>query len=360
MAIKSNSETHSVSWLDRQNQEGKLNKNISIQRKEVWDHEKKSNLIVSLLLDIPVESLLLEESEGDSWNVLDGKQRTLTLCSFLDDKFPLSRRIRVKEIDDFTLVGATFSSLPDKLKTKILDYELTISVLRPLNSDERAEVFFMRNQAVALTKMDLSLVVLGEQAMDTFDRLLEHNFMKQKIKLTEPARRKHNDLQVLLQYLILRYRPEMGFSGTEIMSFCDEIKNGEPELPADEISEVLNYLDEALPEKCKYLKKAHIPVTLFVARAAIDMGMPPDSFGRRLDGFFEHLEENTEYVATYSSGSAKRSSVQPRVKILSGILDGYDAEAERAAKAAAEANADGGGEAEVADKPKRKPAKSKR
>jgi hypothetical protein len=37
MAIKSFSETHSVGWLNRHNQDGKLNKNISIQRKEVWE-----------------------------------------------------------------------------------------------------------------------------------------------------------------------------------------------------------------------------------------------------------------------------------------------------------------------------------
>jgi hypothetical protein len=341
MSIKSHPETHAVSWLDRQNQEGKLNKNISIQRKEVWDYEKKSNLIISLLLDVPIESLLFEEAEDETLNVLDGKQRTLTLCAFLDDKFPLSRRIRVKEIDGFSLVGAFFSALPDKLKTKILEYELTISILKPLDSDERGVVFFMRNQAVALTKMDLSLVMLGEQAMDTFDRLCEHNFIKQKIKMTEPARRKHTDLQVLIQYLILQHRPEMGFSGTEIMNFCDNIKNGEPELPTSELTALFDYLDDAIPEKRKYLKKAHIPVVLYVAQAAIDMGMPPDAFGRRLDEFFERLQERQDYMDTYRSGSSKRSNVQPRVRILSEILAGYDAEAERAMREAVTAAVDG-------------------
>jgi hypothetical protein len=195
----------------------------------------------------------------------------------------------------------------------------------------------MRNQAVALTKMDLSLVVLGEQAMDTFDRLLEHNFMRRKIKMTEPARRKHNDLQVLLQYLILRHRPETGFSGTEIMSFCDDLKNGEPELPVDELSTLLDYLDAALPEKRQYLKKVHIPVVLYVARNAMEMGMAPDSFRLRLDEFFWRLEERQDYMDTYRSGSAKRSNVQPRVRILSEILDGYDAETESMARAEAEA-----------------------
>jgi len=59
-------------------------------------------------------------------------------------------------------------------------------------------VFFMRNQAVALSKMDLSLVMLGEEAMDIFARLCNHNFMQNKIKLIVPARRKHDDLRVFL------------------------------------------------------------------------------------------------------------------------------------------------------------------
>ena len=195
MAIKSNTETHTVSWLKGLDTEEKLNKNISIQRKEVWDAEKKSNLIISLLLDIPIESLLFEEAEG-SYNVLDGKQRTLTLCAYLDDGFALSPKIRVQEIDGVSLVGLKFSELPEPLRNKITEYQLAIAILRPLDSEERATVFFMRNQAVALTKIDLSLVMLGEAAMDVFNSLCAHSFMMEKIKLTVPARRKHDDLRI--------------------------------------------------------------------------------------------------------------------------------------------------------------------
>jgi len=177
MAIKSNLEKHTVSWLKRQDAEEKLNKNISIQRKEVWDAEKKSNLIISLLLDIPIESLLFEEAEKKSHNVLDGKQRTLTLCSFIEDGFALSPKIRVKEIEGLSLVGLKFSGLSEELQNRILEYELSISILRSLDAEERATVFFMRNQAVSLSKMDLSLVMLGEEAMNVFAELCDHNFM---------------------------------------------------------------------------------------------------------------------------------------------------------------------------------------
>jgi hypothetical protein len=97
------------------------------------------------------------------------------------DEFALSPKIRVKEIGGVSLVGLKFSMLSEELQSKIMEYELTISILRPLEPEERATVFFMRNQAAPLSKMDLSLVMLGEQAMDTFAELCNHDFMMNKI-----------------------------------------------------------------------------------------------------------------------------------------------------------------------------------
>ena len=319
MPIKSNIEKHTVSWLKSQDSAGLLNKNISIQRKEVWYSEKKSNLIVSLLLDIPIESLLFEES-GDTFNVLDGKQRTLTLCSFVADGFKLSPKIRIKEIGGHALEGLTFSELPKKLQNNILEYELSIAILRQLDSEERATVFFMRNQAVCLSKMDLSLVVIGEKAMNTFAELCNHEFLRIKIKLTEPARRKHDDLQILLQTLILWQRPDMGFSGTEIMNFCDDIKNGEAELDSKNLLKVLNYLDSAFEEKRQYLKKTHVPIVIATARVALEKKIKPESFKESLDNFFENLEPYGVYMQSCKSGSSKRANVQTRLGIMSEIV----------------------------------------
>jgi hypothetical protein len=318
--VRSNIEKHTVNWLKRQDIDGKLHKDISIQRKEVWDAEKKSNLIVSLLLDIPIESLLFEETEGENYNVLDGKQRTITLCSFVEDGFALSPKIRVKGIDEQELPGLKFSMLPETLQSRILEYELSISTLRTLDSEDRATVFFMRNQAVPLSKMDLSLVMLGEEAMSFFATLCGHPFIREKIKLTVPAIRKHDDLLLLLQYLILRLRPNMGFSGKEIMSFCDDIKNGEADFVSDNIAEVLDYMNSALPEKRQYLKKVHVPIVLFTAKTAQERDLSPNEFGERLDAFFERLDSEGEYMLACRSGSAKRTNIQARVRILSEIL----------------------------------------
>jgi hypothetical protein len=320
MAIKSNLEKHTISWLIRQDAEGKLNKNISIQRKEVWDVVKKSNLIVSLLMDIPIESLLFEEAEDESYNLLDGKQRTLTLCAFANNGFALSPKIRIKEIAGQQLVGKTFKDFSKEMQERITEYELSISILRPLDEEDRATVFFMRNQAVSLSKMDLSVVILGQKAMNIFAELCNHNFMSNIIKLTEPARRKYDDLQILLQFLMLCNRPDAGFSGAEIMSFCDDIKNGEVTIGEEEVTKILGYLDDALLDKRQYLKKVHVPIVLFTAREAVQKNIPAENFGAALDYFFEKLPDNTAYMESCKSGSSKRTHVQVRIHEMKRVI----------------------------------------
>ena len=81
--------------------------------------------------------------------------------------------------------------------------------------------------------------------------------------------------------MILRFRPGIGFSGAEIMSFCDDIKNDEADIPADEITALLDYLDETISEKRAYLKKVHIPIVLYVAQLAKEKDISPEEFGLR-------------------------------------------------------------------------------
>ena len=116
--------------------------------------------------------------------------------------------------------------------------------------------------------------------------------MQEKIKLTAPACRKHDDLNIMLQYMILRSRPGIGFSGAEIMSFCDNIKNDEADITADEITALLDYLDETISEKRAYLKKVHIPIVLYIAQLAKEKDISPEEFGLRLDAFFENLPDD--------------------------------------------------------------------
>lgn len=59
------------------------------QRNYVWDTKRKSQLIESLMLNIPVPAFYLAETSKGKFQVVDGLQRLTTIDDFMNNKFPL-------------------------------------------------------------------------------------------------------------------------------------------------------------------------------------------------------------------------------------------------------------------------------
>ncbi|EGP9266508.1 DUF262 domain-containing protein, partial [Listeria monocytogenes] len=59
------------------------------QRRLVWDDKKKSKLIESLIINIPIPPIFLYEYDLYEYEVMDGQQRISTITSFLNNKFKL-------------------------------------------------------------------------------------------------------------------------------------------------------------------------------------------------------------------------------------------------------------------------------
>jgi hypothetical protein len=65
---------------------GNIDLNPKFQRRNAWDDQRRSLLIESLLLDLPIPEIVLAENHEvkDTFIVLDGKQRLLTILGFID------------------------------------------------------------------------------------------------------------------------------------------------------------------------------------------------------------------------------------------------------------------------------------
>lgn len=57
--------------------------------KDRWDIKKKSLLIESLILGIPIQQIMLVLAYDDIYDILDGQQRLLTITQFYEGKFAL-------------------------------------------------------------------------------------------------------------------------------------------------------------------------------------------------------------------------------------------------------------------------------
>lgn len=102
----------------------RLNLSPEYQRNLVWDEVRKSALIESLLLRIPIPAFYLDEDNEGNKNVIDGMQRLSTIHSFLNNEFPLRKMQYLVNCEK-----KYFRDLEAKLRRRIEDTELTVNIL---------------------------------------------------------------------------------------------------------------------------------------------------------------------------------------------------------------------------------------
>ena len=127
------------------------------QRKYVWDNEKASYFIESILLGTEIPPIVLFD-DGKKNEVIDGRQRYETIKRFLEDKLPLDAN-GLKSLT--SLEGKYYSELPDAIKgsfnnTKIRILQFSIvnePSLTPEQEDKvKKEIFTRYNSGIIALK----------------------------------------------------------------------------------------------------------------------------------------------------------------------------------------------------------------
>ena len=106
--------------IARQLEKGNIDLNPNFQRRDAWNDAEKSRLIESLMLGIPVPPIILAENKNkkNSYIVIDGKQRLLSICRFFlgrkkqdisDDEFEELKLSKLEVLK--SLNGQTYSDL---------------------------------------------------------------------------------------------------------------------------------------------------------------------------------------------------------------------------------------------------------
>lgn len=86
----------------------------SFQRRHRWDDERKSKLIESFIMNVPIPPIFLYEVKYSYYEVMDGLQRITTIFEFYKDKFCLVGLEEWPEINGFK-----YSQLPEQVKRGI-------------------------------------------------------------------------------------------------------------------------------------------------------------------------------------------------------------------------------------------------
>lgn len=120
---------------------GKYKLNPEYQRRKRWDNERKSRLIESFIMNVPIPPVFLYEVDYSKYEVMDGLQRLTTIYDFYQDKFELEGLEFWSELN-----GRTYQELPEQVRGGIdRRYLSSIVLLRETAKDD--------NEAEKLKKM---------------------------------------------------------------------------------------------------------------------------------------------------------------------------------------------------------------
>ena len=102
------------------------------QREFVYKDKQRDEVIRTVLKGLPLNVIYWCKTGDDTYEVLDGQQRTISVCEYLDNSFSVDEKF--------------FGNLPKDIQDKILDYELFVYVCDGTDS-EKLEWFKIINIA---------------------------------------------------------------------------------------------------------------------------------------------------------------------------------------------------------------------
>jgi len=144
------------------------------QRRNRWDIKKRSQLIESFLMNIPIPPIFLFEDKYNQYEVMDGRQRLETIRMYFAGDFAL------KGLEYWTeLEGLGFEQLPKTLQAGLLRRTLPAVIL--LAETSRPEEFEVDVRMLLFRRLNTGGIKLNPQELRNAVFPSEFNQMLQRV-----------------------------------------------------------------------------------------------------------------------------------------------------------------------------------
>lgn len=323
-----------INWtakaLVNQMEKGKVNYDNAVQRNLVWDAEKKSLLIHSMIYGYAIPAMYFTRDENGVYDSLDGKQRSNAISEYLHDEFALTPDTPTV-VDDNGCVedvsGLYFSQLPEWAQDRIKDYNLTIYYYEGMTETEIREFFRRLNNGKPLSAIELTRA--NVPSLTIFQQLAKHKAIQ--FAVSEAGRKRFTDEMIAMQLYQLITEESPDFSTKPFREWASKAEvDGEI---LDTISSGLDayvvFVRSLIDVNNKVLRtvkgRTHFISCAYYCCLAVENGVGQDEINRILTEFFSgHPSISSEYNHTVSAGSAKPTSVQTRRDVMRSLLPATD------------------------------------
>ncbi|MEX2409940.1 MAG: DUF262 domain-containing protein [Candidatus Paceibacterota bacterium] len=203
------------------------------QRDFVWDMNRASLFIDSLLTNLPIPSIFLGKSkEDETYKVIDGQQRLKSVYFYMQGKFITKGQEQIfglKKLEGREWNGKTYAELDEKFKRRIRNAVLNTTVIEDIDSNPKVvhDIFHRLNTGgMTLTDQEVRNCVYNGKLNNQLIELNLNKDWRELLGKSYPDRRLRDVEMILRFYALLEsvntYEPSM----REFLSnFQDKNKN---------------------------------------------------------------------------------------------------------------------------------------
>ena len=183
---------------------------VPFQRKYVWKDDKASQLVESIIMNVPIPPIYFAEEEDGRWLVIDGLQRLNSLLRFSQNEFALKKLEILKELEKMK-----FKDLPPKAIGLLTNGQIRINVIKKdSHPDIKFDIFMRLNKgAVTLNYQELRNCLYRGNLNDLAKNIvLNNNNFLTILNLKEPHAR-FLDVEFIIRYFALQDALKKGENG---------------------------------------------------------------------------------------------------------------------------------------------------
>lgn len=251
--------------------------NPNFQRHEVWTSEKKSLLIESLMLNIPLPMFYVASDEDGYLTVVDGLQRISAIRDFVlgaeylksdngkgvRNEALKGKGLRLKHLEFWTVYeGKQFVDLPPKLQNRILETQFQFTIINPGTPEEVKRNIFKRinTGGLPLSSQEIRNAIYAGKATDLLDEMSELQAFKSATGGSIHSLRME-DKELILRFVSFMVRNYQDYNKTvtadKWLGDTMIILNAMPNLDTREYKKLVSKLKEE-PWKINVMKKEEI------------------------------------------------------------------------------------------------------
>ena len=316
-------------------EKGTLTFDNAIQRGFVWDNSRMSLLVDTMIRDYPIPpfyTIKIEHDGNKTYDCIDGKQRSTTICKFRNNEFVLGdlEMVELENGEAFNISGRKYEDLPEELKDRFDSYTLTVYFFSDIEDYEIREMMNRLNNGKSISNYEKARIKAND--LEVITRIAKHSLFMEN--LSDKAVRSYVNENLVVFSAMLLIEEEPCFESRYVRRFIETLEiSQELEERLNRIFDRIQDIHESIEQigffsiAKKLVTRTHLVSIVPIIDRSLDEGRQMIEVRDFLKSFFSGKpSKNTDYNSCAAYGSGKAKSIKIRIIALEREYRNYFSE----------------------------------